>query len=197
MTAVWRNGDYTVPTQKRKQSEAHDEAVRIWEVCAGTGWLGCERLGPPEGWTWRVREWSGDRRELHDERLDQFTCFCTNNLLPVPSFARAHQLYVLYTWICSFVCKMNSRLGHASCSAWCMEGRLELWAVVLHGRLDDFIGLTHRGGSEHRSQRGMCVNSVHGTFAACAVQNSEVIVHHSRGGRMSVRCVHPVTAIVG
>ena len=53
-----------------------------------------------------------------------------------------------------------------------MEGRLELWAVVLHGRRDDFIGLTHRGGSsEHRSQRGVCVNSVHGTFASCAVQN--------------------------
>ena len=90
-----------------------------------------------------------------------------------------------------------SAMHRARHGAWCMEGRLELWAVVLHGRLDDFIGLTHRGGSEHRSQRGMCVNSVHGTFAACAVQNSEVIVHHSRGGRMSVRCVHPVTAIVG
>jgi hypothetical protein len=61
MTALWRNGDYTVPTQKRKQRKAHGEAVRIREVCAGTVWLGCERLGPPEGWTWRVRESSGDR----------------------------------------------------------------------------------------------------------------------------------------
>jgi hypothetical protein len=84
------------------------------------------------------------------------------------------------------------RARHGACH---MEGRLqvELWAVVLRSRLDDFIGLT-----EHRSQRGECVNSVHGTFAAaCAVQNSEVIVHHSRGGSMSVRCVYPVTAIVG
>src|SRR5690242_10579418 len=77
-------------------------------------------------------------------------------LLPVPSFARAHPSYVLCTWICSFVCEVNKRLGHASCSAWCMEGRLELWAVVLRSRPDDFIGLTHRGGSEHRSPRGVC-----------------------------------------
>ena len=192
--AQWRLHCSNTKTKAKRSARRGGKDTR--GVC-GHGLIGLRAFGSPRGLDLESQRVEWRSIDHHDERLDHLTCFCTNNLLPVPSFARAHQLYKLCTWICSFVCKMDKRLCHASCSAWCMEGRLELWAVVLHGRLDDFIGLTHRGGSEHRSQRGMCVNPVHGTFAAYVVKNSEVIVHHSSSGRMSARCVLPATAIVG
>ena len=120
MTAVWRNGDYTVPTQRRKQREAHGEAGKDRRGVCGHGLVGLRAFGSPRGLDLESQRVEWRSIDHHDERLDHLTCFCTNNLLPVPSFARAHQLYKLCTWIFSFVCKMDKRLGHASCSAWCM-----------------------------------------------------------------------------
>jgi hypothetical protein len=61
-------------------------------VC-GHGLVGLRAVGSPRGLDLESQRVEWRSMDHHDERLDQLTCFCTNNLLPVPSFARAHQLY--------------------------------------------------------------------------------------------------------